>query len=117
MNELKIRGELKHFSAESFPCGELPLASLPEDVAAAVDRMRRSLESVDPGDRHAARKLIEDSNLAVDAPMDAPVWSIAIDCQGGTSVSFQVTENCGLPDTKTLVNYLEATLPKLSRGS
>lgn len=115
MNDPKVHAKLSHFSADTLPCGELPLASLPPDVADAVHRIRQSLQSAAPSEKHAARALVEDPHLAVDADLDAPVWSIEIDCENGNSVSFQVTANCGRPDTQTLVRYLEEHLPELPR--
>jgi len=117
MDNLKVHGKLNHFSAEELPYGDLPLANLPSEVAAAVERLRQSLLHVDPDDTQAARELVEDPSLSVDADMDAPIWEIAIDCQDREQIKFRVTEKCGRPDTTILMNYLENTLPKLPRGS
>ena len=117
MNELKVYAKLKHFSAEVLPFGDLPLASLPADVAAAVDRLRHSLQRVDTNNAQAVRKVVEDPDLYMDAPMDTAMWEIAIDCQNGEKLKFHVAENCGRTDTTTLMNYLEATLPKVRRDS
>ena len=116
MNDLKVTAKLTHFSAEILPSGELNLATLPADVLAAVERMRQLLEDVPPGDRQAIRRVVEDPSLAVDAPMDAPVWEVTIDCPSGGNVTFRVTENCGRQDAQTVMTFLEAKLPKVRRG-
>jgi hypothetical protein len=117
MGNLKVYGKLDHFSAAELPCGDLPLASLPSDVAGAVDRLRQSLQGVDPNDKQAVRTLVEDPDLAVDAQMDAALWEIAIDCRDRDQIKFRVTENCGRSDTTILLKHLDANLPKLPRVS